>query len=857
MKTVRSLLISIVIINLGNQLMNSQSDFDPVAYKQFLEENKSLTASQLLSIYPPQTTYYASRSIPAELKNIPWFDSIDIVLDLTVTERELLVNNFFMVSERLNKQTWAGALLSIYSGDLPLFLSTDFVLYTLHDSYDNILQTLEWQFLEPNLEALMEALYNFYPAIHSKYSNDERFNDALADVDLYISVARSLLLNENIYPQAQEPGKFNEIMQAVDAEQMTYITLFTDEKLRKIDFSQFKPRGHYTETIYTQNGERTLENYFRAMMWLGRTDFLLTPPPRNPWEPDWTNEEILRMQLGAILLNELLYSCGESGRLEKHEQIISFLVGPDDNMTPTELNSLTGKLLTDPEDLFDEAVFENFLTSLNASDDYGQKIMSDFFFVDPDSNEPCQLPVSFRLLGQKFLLDSYVFSEVVYDRINYNGEKIYRGLPDPLDVMAVLGNEDAMALLKNELDSFKYTYKISSLKYLVDSYDPEFWEQSLYNTWLAAIRDLNPLASSVELPYFMQTIAWHHEKLNTQLTSWAMLRHDNILYGKQSYTGGTGCSFPYTYVEPYPDFYLRLQIFASNAASFFTDILAEEQLSSKNEIIDFFATYAEIMNRLCSISEKELIGNPLDDSDLTFLKTMINDYMASGPSISGWYNDLFFQWGGMEADFKVADVHTQPTDQAGQVVGHVLHVGSGYINMGVFFAPNPVNPDQLMAFTGPVSSFHQEVTDNFFRYNDEEWEKKFLWSEGSVPPRPDWVSVYLAGPSGQALPEGRTLKGEIYTSIDPGKRMNDLDYLLAFPVPASDEVHLRFILNHTSDISVEIYDASGRMVFRSVCERMIPAEHDIVIDLSGWVKGLYLVRFRAGENVLSREIMKL
>ncbi len=67
----------------------------------------------------------------------------------------------------------------------------------------------------------------------------------------------------------------------------------------------------------------------------------------------------------------------------------------------------------------------------------------------------------------------------------------------------------------------------------------------------------------------MQTTAWHHEKLNTQLTSWAQLRHDNILYGKQSYTGGTGCSYPYTYVEPYPELYAQLALFAEKAGAFF------------------------------------------------------------------------------------------------------------------------------------------------------------------------------------------------------------------------------------------------------------------------------------------------
>jgi hypothetical protein len=392
----------------------------------------------------------------------------------------------------------------------------------------------------------------------------------------------------------------------------------------------------------------------------------------------------------------------------------------------------------------------------------------------------------------------------------------------------------------------------------VDAYDQGFWEQSLYNAWLASLRQLNPPASSGQLPYFMQTTAWHHEKLNTQLTSWAMLRHDNILYGKQSYTGGTGCSYPYTFVEPYPDFYYGLQDFARNAAAFFTTVLQDDQFESKNSIIEYYNGYAGIMEKLGAIAGKELAGTALDESELTFLKTMINDYMASGPSITGWYNDLFFQWGGLNWDYKVADVHTQPTDQFANVVGHVLHVGNGSINLGVFLAPNPVNPSHLMVFTGPVSSFYQEVTNNFYRYTDEEWEKKILWGEGSMPERPDWVSVYLAGRTGQALPEGRKLKGEVYTgtNTDPEDAMNDLDYLLAFPNPASDQVHLRFVLNRKSDVAVEVFDVSGRMIEQSCSGLLMPAEHDITIDISGWAKGLYLLRFRAGEKILSREIIK-
>jgi len=835
-----------------------QQGFSPDAYKQFLIQHQDYTASGILADHPPRTDYYSSREYPANLSEIPWFDSINSRYQFTGDEMDFLKQNFFMVSERLGSLDWASAFIGIYSNDLPLFLSTDFILSTLHNSYDAILQTLEWQFLEPNLKDLLHAMYRKFPDLADKYAADERFDEVLKDVDLYISVALSLAEGQKYAPRYDNPLKFQEVLAAVEAEQMTAMTLFTEERPRKIDFSQFTPRGHYNKEIYTRDGVITLENYFKAMMWLGRIDFLLTAPPENPWEPDWTRDELRRMQLGALLSNELLFGCGKLENLNKHEQIISFMVGPDDNLSPMELEDLRLQLLPDVRDLFQETSYDSFIEGLNASDDYGQKIMSNFFFVDPFSADPGKLPVSFKLLGQKFLIDSYVFSEVVFDRIVFGGQKIWRPLPDPLDAMAALGNEDALALLEGEMEEYKYAANMAGLKYLVEAYDEEFWEQSLYNTWLGALRSLNPPESTQGMPYFMQTTAWHQEKLNTQLTSWAQLRHDNILYGKQSYTGGTSCSYPLTFVEPYPEFYGRLQVFAENAGSFFREVFDGEMLESKDRILDYYAGYAQILGRLETIARKELEGTKLSDDEITFLKTMINGFMASGPSITGWYNDLFFDvQKGMSWDFTVADVHTQPTEYGGAVVGNVLHVGNGKINLGVFLAGNPCNQGQYMAFIGPVSSFHQEVTSNFKRLTDQEWEEYFWSGPEDYPDRPDWVSAYLLDHEGKARWKGRNLKGKVYmgTSDLPATQPPVIDYLLLFPNPVSEEAHIRFVLNQKENFSLVVYDASGRVVHREQDRILPPAEHNVVLPANNWQAGMYLVQVRIGRNYISKELV--
>ena len=858
MKKLYLTIASVAIILVLPFQSGAQSNFSPEAYMQFREAHKNFTAEEILSDHPPKTTYFSSRQYPAVLAEIPWYDSLNIRFGFTENEQELLKENFFMISERLSYMDWASAFINLYSMDLPLFLSSDFILATLHNSYDAILQTIEWQFLEPNLHSLLQALYEYFPDVASEYSSDDRFGDVIKDVDLYISVARSLAMDEEYLPQFDTPEKFNQVMEAVAAEDESDMTLFTETRERHLDFSQFTPRGHYNKEIYTEDGVITLENYFRAMMWLGRIDFLLTAPPENPWEENWTNEELRRMQLGALLLNETLYGCGRLDNLTRHEEIISFMVGPDDNMTPGELKELSDRELEAFTDLFDEEDFNTFMEELNASDDYGQKIMSNFFYVDPFSSDPGGLPVSYKLLGQKFLVDSWVFSEVVFDRIIFENQKIWRALPDPLDAMAALGNDDALALLESELETYKYAANMEGLKYLIESYDDEFWEQSLYNTWLGALRALNPPGSSDGFPYFMQTTAWHQEKLNTQLTSWAQLRHDNILYGKQSYTGGTACSYPYTYVEPYPELYEKLSVFAENASAFFTEVFSGSQVESKERIVEYYNKYATIMKKLQNIAIKELEQQALAEDEVTFLKTMINDFMASGPSITGWYTDLFFDLEkGLAMDFTVADVHTQPTEYMGPVVGNVLHVGNGKINMGIFLAENTCNPGQIMAFAGPVSSFYTEVRTNFERLTDQEWQDYFWCNNNELTPeRPDWVTSYLADGEGNRIPEGRTLKGSVYSATGTGpEEIRQLDYLFLFPNPSSREAFVRFVLNQPGDFSLQVFDTSGRLIHSLKKQGLPPAEHHISLPVDRWEKGLYLVKASIGNNTVVKELL--
>ena len=163
-----------------------------------------------------------------------------------------------------------------------------------------------------------------------------------------------------------------------------------------------------------------------------------------------------------------------------------------------------------------------------------------------------------------------------------------------------------------------------------------------------------------------------------------------------------------------------------------------------------------------------------------------------------------------------------------------------------------------MAFAGPVSSFHQKVTSDFERLTDQQWEELFLWTDPETyPERPDWVATYLLDHNGDVRDDGRALKGVLYTGSGtlPDVETSPYDYLLIFPNPAIREAHLRFVLNKPGDFSVEIYDASGRMVRAETPRLLQPAEHNIPLPVEALDQGLYLVKVGIGNMYEVRELL--
>lgn len=637
------------------------------------------------------------------------------LLGLTKLEKEKLTENGFVVSDRNTFPTFTYGYSSIYGDDLPLFVSADSMLYALHTSYDNILKAFEGDSLLPELTSYLSGM--------RANLEDSSLPDTMrSDLDVFLSVANSLLTDELVTPL--EPSNLLEVRALYDgcraAQGSERTSIFGVS--RRIDFSQCQPRGHYTDSP-------ALERYFRAMMWLGRIDFRMIET-----QEDGSSLFHRRQLEAAWALRDLM---GEA-ELASHRSIDEFVtafVGEHDYMTVAQFDALASDLGISALDELDSKSDQEIAQAI-VEGGYGTQRISSHYMVNGVGAETLPLSSSFALFGQRYVLDSHVFSNVVYDRVH-----VPRLMPNPLDVAhAALGNDQAGMLLAEEMEENDYAAALQSMRVIADSEPREFWERNLYNRWLGALRTLSPAVAmetneGQNLPTIAKTENWGKRLLNTQLASWAELRHDTILYVKQSYTSGVACEFPDAYVEPYPAFFAELAAYAAHAGQL-VDGLGFPAPPGAREHFENFGAVAAILGQM---AEHQRTGAPHTDEHMAFINEAVTvEEICGGATADGWYPNMIY---GSSVDFEptIADVHTQPTDAGGNEVGRVLHVGTGDARLMVVTVETCSGP---RAYAGLVSSYYERIEEDWKRLTDPEWED--ILRQALQPESPAWFTPLLA-----------------------------------------------------------------------------------------------------------------
>jgi hypothetical protein len=115
------------------------------------------------------------------------------------------------------------------------------------------------------------------------------------------------------------------------------------------------------------------------------------------------------------------------------------------------------------------------------------------------------------------------------------------------------------------------------------------------------------------LPEAMKTGAWAMKQTNTQMASWTQLRHDTILYVKQSYTEGATCYYPAGFVEPVVPFWAQMDAMASRTATLLEETPFPDAVkATQKKQVKFLRDFATQMGKLRLIAEKQL-----DQKELT------------------------------------------------------------------------------------------------------------------------------------------------------------------------------------------------------------------------------------------------
>lgn len=648
---------------------------------------------------------------PSEAEGLSLIE--DSVLGLTANELEKLSENGFVISSRNRFPTFAYGYAAIYADHLPLFVSADSILYALHTSYDAILKAFEEESLLPELSAFMAGMRTELGKANLSEVNR-------ADLDVFLTVAASLLAGEQKRPADGANGdKVEELYEGCrKAEGAAGAEIFGVK--RRIDFSQCEPRGHYTDS-------EALERYFRAMMWLGRIDFRLIET-----QEDGSSLFHRRQLEGALALHSLM-NAALSASHKSVDDFVTAFVGEHDYMTVPQLGELMGDLelthLSELDELSDATI-----TQAIVDGGYGTQRISSHYMVNGVGSGTLPLSSSFALFGQRYVLDSHVFSNVVYDRVKEGS--LARMMPDPLDVAyAALQNDQAGMLLAGEMETSDYASDLEAMRVLADHEPAEFWEKNLYNGWLGALRALSPASAMTEeeadtLPSIARSEAWGRRLLNTQLASWAELRHDTILYVKQSYSAVPACEFPDAYVEPYPEFFKRVQSYADHALGLIDGLSFEAPFQTR----EHFEHFSEVAGLLGQMAEHQRTGAPHTDAHMAFINEAVTiEEMCGGATANGWYPRMFY---GSSVDWQptIADVHTQPADEGGTEVGRILHVGTGDARLMVTTIETCSGP---RAYAGLVSSYYEHIEDDWKRLSDPEWED--ILRRDEQPPVPDWM----------------------------------------------------------------------------------------------------------------------
>lgn len=610
--------------------------------------------------------------------------------------RELLKRNGFVVVPRFYHRIFSPYIQE----GLPPFVTTDSLHRTFHVIFEEQIKKMETALAGEVAKITAAMKEHFAPHKFQARRLAPTRAQALWLASGYFSVAEHLLAGRKA-TRSVHPALAPELELIHSARGVAVSPLFG----YPIDYSQFKPRGFYTETPL-------LHHYFRAMTWYGSTAFRLI-----------SDKETRAAELiaGVFLQNRDVRE-----RWEKIDRIYTSLLAPPDDLTPREYATILSGMARariggDPFEWFKRAVGGLRDPKINS------------MVVPPEQMHRWkELTKGMRFFGKRYLPDSEVFMHLTLPAVPG------RMFPSGLDVMAANGSARAAELLRADGAFGKQGYKEGFAKALAVLRKLKQAPQRSHYTNFLRLAETLWAPPPDKAPPFLKTAAYTDKNLLTALAAWASTRHTWQLQAKQSaaYAGMTGPTPP-GIVEPNLPFFKRLDELVAQTVAILKELGGMD--------IARLERFRRLVAQLRGIAEKQLAGEPLVGNE----RRLLDRY---GPAIAGlmyfggnsWLSDRALPWMSL-----VADVHTEHLSRK------TLQVATGGA-MPIYVVVPHKGKHYLMV--GGVYSYHEFLQPIAERLTDEAWRRRV--HRGDLPPMPGWTQSFIPGRDVEALIE-RLRKGEV------------------------------------------------------------------------------------------------
>ena len=715
-------------------------------------------------------SYYSSEGLLIS-SNVQQYS---LPIDMTmVTNSNLILSKFYLNNIQLDILNRNGFVVVDYGpvdsviqpytdlkeSDIPIFITSDSLLHLYHVQFDEILKGIEEREFFYSILNMSKVLFDKSIEDYSTFS-DTALKEAAKRNIAFFGVGLLLLQTPT-----EDYDETDDIIK-IDFEIPTYVSDEINNEIKLIeahegfsesplfiyeeDYSQYKPRGHYTRS-------EILRRYFKAMMWYGRISFLMKggDPACSACEYliseyDSKVQTIQGSLISTMLPNQNIDDQTVEDMWNRIYSVTSFFVGTADDLTPYEYlncirevfgNEFSASDFSDDTKLLD---LKTKLIQLRSPKIYGGtgNIIVGLPVTKETLDEVLEKTKGMRLMGQRFIPDSYMFQNLVTTTGDYIGEdnpftmcvtgagRLARCFPRGLDVMAVLGSDRAYDILESEGDTdyegvnTSYDIQLDFLKenFSDDNINISEWNRNLYWGWLYTLKALIKTFDE-SYPVFMQQDAWLDKELNTALASWSQLRHDTILYAKQSYTPlEKGISWPPEetkgYIEPVPEFYNRLLSLTKMTREGLTSLNVLSQLETSR-----LESLENILTRLIEISTDILENNGLSDDDYDYIRNFGTKLgsLTTGVEETGQETTI------------IADVHTDANTNM------CLEEGVGYVDL-ILVAY--VIDNEIIIGAGPVFSYYEFKQEISNRLTDEEW--KTMLENEETPDRPNWTNSFIS-----------------------------------------------------------------------------------------------------------------